>query len=87
MYQPPRLASNGPIHYLKLFCYDTIAHSPESLGHLLELVGPERIMLGSDYCFDMGLDRPVEMVLEHPGLSDGAQRAILAENARRLLRL
>jgi aminocarboxymuconate-semialdehyde decarboxylase len=82
-----RHLANGPIHYLKRFFYDTIAHSPESLGHLLELVGPERIMLGSDYCFDMGIDRPVDVVLEHPGLSVEARRAVLAENAQRLLRL
>lgn len=44
-------------------------------------------MLGSDLCFDMSYERPVEVVMEHPGL-DSAQRAsILGGNAARLLRL
>ncbi len=78
---------HDPLTYLKRFYYDTISHSTESLGYLLELVGPEQVMLGSDYCFDMGLERPVEVVTGHPDLSDKQRVMILQGNAKRLLGL
>src|SRR5215475_8020009 len=34
--------------------YDTIVHSPRALEFLIDSVGPERVLLGSDYPFDMG---------------------------------
>jgi aminocarboxymuconate-semialdehyde decarboxylase len=77
----------GPLTYLKRFFYDTISHSTDSMTYLLNLVGPERIMLGSDYCFDMGLERPVEVVTGHPGLTDQQRGMILQGNAQRLLGL
>ena len=77
----------SPADYLGRFHYDTIAHSEEVFSYLLSLVGPERILLGSDFCFDLGYDRPVEVVTEHPDLDKPAKSMILGENARRLLHL
>ena len=34
--------------------YDTIVHSPQALDFLIATAGPERVLLGSDYPFDMG---------------------------------
>ena len=54
---------------------------------MIELVGSDRVMVGSDYCFDMGYERPVEIVTGLKNLSEDDIANILAENARRLLRL
>ena len=78
---------HGPETYLKRFYYDTISHSGEALGYLIDQVGAERVMLGSDYCFDMGYERPVEVVSGHPALSAKDKALILEGNARRLLGL
>ena len=43
-------------------------------------------MLGSDYCFDMGYERPVEF-LEQINISSGKRKMILSENAARLLKV
>ena len=43
------------------------------------------MVLGSDFCFDMSYDRPVEIVTEHAGLSEDDQALILGGNAKRLL--
>jgi len=43
-------------------------------------------MLGSDYCFDMGYERPVKVVTALK-LSHNDQEKILGGNAARLLRL
>jgi aminocarboxymuconate-semialdehyde decarboxylase len=74
-----------PSHYLRRFSYDTVCHSTAIMEFLIGLVGIERIVLGSDYCFDMGCDRPVAMVEELSGLDDAARRRILGGNAARLL--
>ena len=78
---------HGPETYLRRFHYDTISHSEASLGFLVDRVGADRVMLGSDYCFDMGYERPVEVVTSHAALSETDKALILGGNAARLLRL
>jgi aminocarboxymuconate-semialdehyde decarboxylase len=79
--------SADPLSYLKRFHYDTIGYSADVLDYLLRHVGADRIMMGSDYCFPIAYEQPVEVVTAHPGLSEADQTAILEGNARRLLRL
>lgn len=76
-----------PSHYLRRFHYDTVCHSTAIMEFLLRLVGAERIVLGSDYCFDMGYERPVEMLEEVQGLDDQDRMRIHGGNAARLLGL
>lgn len=77
----------APLDYLRRFHYDTITHSPSLLAYAIDLIGADRIMLGSDYCYAMGYDRPVEVVTEHPGIDAQQRQLILEGNAARLLRL
>ncbi|HXH83140.1 MAG TPA: amidohydrolase family protein [Candidatus Tectomicrobia bacterium] len=76
-----------PSAYLRRFTYDTISHAPASLRYLIDLVGSDRVMIGSDYCFDMGYERPVEVVTRLGGLSRADQDRILGGTAARLLRI
>lgn len=73
--------------YLRRFTYDTISHSPEALRFLVATVGADRVMLGSDFCFDMGYERPREIVTRGLRLSARDRARILGGNAARLLRL
>jgi aminocarboxymuconate-semialdehyde decarboxylase len=75
-----------PSSYLRRFTYDTISHAPESLDYLIKLVGVDRVMMGSDYCFDMGYERPVKAVTALK-LRRADQEKILGGNAARLLGL
>jgi len=77
----------SPRDYLRRFHYDTITHSTEGLTYLIDLVGADRILLGSDYCFDMGYHRPIEVLNGNRSLTPTDQSAILTLNAARLLRL
>jgi aminocarboxymuconate-semialdehyde decarboxylase len=82
-----RHIQQGPIDYLRRFHYDTIGYSDSVLEYLARTVGADRIVLGSDYCFPLGLQRPVEPVARNAALSEADKQAILETNARRLLRL
>ncbi len=85
--QECRALKKPPSSYLRRFTYDTISHAPESLRYLIKLVGVDRVMMGSDYCFDMGYERPVEVVTRLRGLTRADRAKILYGNAARLLRL
>jgi len=76
-----------PSAYLRRFYYDTVSHHPQIMKFLIELVGADRIVLGSDYHQDMGYEQPVEFVDTVPGLTGHERKLILSDNAVRLLRL
>ncbi|MGH6943778.1 MAG: amidohydrolase family protein, partial [Geminicoccaceae bacterium] len=82
-----RHLAKGPMDYLRRFTYDTIAHSDDALAYLIRTVGADRVMLGSDYCFDMGIERPVEAITRQPDLARHDKDRILGGTARRLLKL
>jgi len=76
-----------PSAYLRRFSYDTIGHADHINLSLIRLVGADRVLLGSDYCFDMGLTQPVETVESLSGLTDAERAQIIGGNALRLLRM
>ena len=69
---------------IRRFHVDTVVHEGEVLRALVEFLGVERVVCGSDYPFDMGVERPAELV-RTLGLSDREESAILGGNALRLL--
>src|SRR5205814_7813150 len=73
--------------HLRLFTYDTIGHDDRINAALVKSVGADRVTLGSDYCFDMGLDDPLATVNRIPGLSAQDRERIAGGNALRLLHL
>lgn len=76
----------APSDYLKRFTYDTITHSKSVMELVIQEVGAERVMIGSDYCFTMGYDRPVQF-LDQLELKSSERRMILGGNAERILKL
>ncbi|MEJ2358383.1 MAG: amidohydrolase family protein, partial [Deinococcales bacterium] len=71
---------------LRRFFYDTVTFDRDLLRALIEYVGHEHVVLGSDRPFDMGTDRPVEEV-RTLGLPAVQEQALLGGNAARLLGL
>jgi aminocarboxymuconate-semialdehyde decarboxylase len=66
--------------------YDTAVFSPVQLRRLVEDVGAERVLLGTDHPFDLAEREPVRSV-QAAGLPPAATRAILWDNAAGLLKL
>jgi len=75
-----------PSAYLRDLYYDSLLFTPEGLRHLIAEVGADRVMVGSDWPFPW-TDRPVQHVLETPGLTDAERAAILGDTAARLFGL
>ncbi|MDY0984979.1 amidohydrolase family protein [Microbacterium sp. CFBP9023] len=76
--------AHAPSTYLSKIWFDTVVHDPDALRRLIEVAGESRVLLGSDYPFDMGLDDPVEFV-RGSGLEAAVVDRILEENAAQLL--
>jgi aminocarboxymuconate-semialdehyde decarboxylase len=74
-----------PSAYLRRFTYDTIGHNDTINLNLVRLVGADRVTLGSDYCFDMGLEHPHDTVESLTAIGDADRDLILGGNAERLL--
>jgi aminocarboxymuconate-semialdehyde decarboxylase len=53
--EPKVHLKHSPEKYLDRFLYDTILHSKTSLQFLISSVGADRVFLGSDYPYDMGM--------------------------------
>jgi aminocarboxymuconate-semialdehyde decarboxylase len=69
---------------LRRFHYDSVVFEPAVLRALVDFAGPEHVLLGSDYPFDMGDDRQSD-VIRAAALSAADEAAILGGNAHRLL--
>jgi len=69
---------------IRRFFFDTVVFDPGVLRALVDFAGPERVLLGSDYPFDMGDERPAEVV-RALGLPADDEEAIVGGNALRLI--
>jgi aminocarboxymuconate-semialdehyde decarboxylase len=76
-----------PSAYLSAFYYDCITHSEPALRMLIDAVGIDRVILGTDYPADMCIDWPASWVLGLKSLTLEEKEAILYKNLERLLGL
>jgi aminocarboxymuconate-semialdehyde decarboxylase len=81
-----RSCVDEPSSYLRRLWFDSLVHSPTVLRNLVETIGADRLVLGSDYPFDMGTDDPVG-ALTAAGLTPAQNDAIRGGTAASLLGL
>jgi aminocarboxymuconate-semialdehyde decarboxylase len=77
------VAAQSPSAYVSRFAYDTILHAAKPLRFLAELVGTDRLMLGSDYSFPPADLNPVQS-LRRAGFTPAEIDAITTDNPRRI---
>jgi aminocarboxymuconate-semialdehyde decarboxylase len=75
-----------PTDYLSNLYCDSLTHSALSLRFLLDRMGDDHVVIGSDYPFNMGDERPVDTV-RALRLPPDVEAKVLAGNLARLLGL
>jgi aminocarboxymuconate-semialdehyde decarboxylase len=73
--------------YLRRFHYDLITHHPQIMRNLIDLVGVDRIVAGTDFPQGMSVKQPVDFVESIPGLTHREREIILSDNPARLLQI
>ena len=74
-----------PSTYLNRFYYDCLTHSEPALRMLVDSVGIDKVLFGTDWPFDMCTDWPVAWVLGLESLTPEEKEAILGKNLENLL--
>jgi len=82
----PAAIPRPPREYARLLYFDSLTLSAANLKFLVEQFGADRVVIGSDYPFDMGSDDPVAAVGE-AGLPAAAREQVEGGTAMRLLGL
>lgn len=82
--EPRTRGAGAPLDYLRRFHYDTVLFFPPAVRYMAEVVGPDRVVLGSDFPFDLGDPEPLRVVRES-GLAPDVVDRILVENGARVL--
>jgi aminocarboxymuconate-semialdehyde decarboxylase len=75
--------------YLRQFYYDSLVFSPIALRFLVEVVGADRVMLGTDNMFATpvnGIEQP-HAIIDQAELSESDRDLILRGNAKRLFKI
>lgn len=81
------IPDHPPSYYMKQLYYDTMVFQPLYLRHLVEVVGVDRVMLGTDFPFDMSDTDPLTLINTTEGLTDDDRAAIAGGNAARVFNL
>jgi aminocarboxymuconate-semialdehyde decarboxylase len=77
--------AHPPSSYLKRLYFDSLVHDPHVLRELIRVAGADRVLLGSDFPFDMGTEDPVG-ALRAARLPEADFHAVRGGNAAALLR-
>jgi aminocarboxymuconate-semialdehyde decarboxylase len=84
--EPKVNVKKSPEPWINRFYYDTILHAKPQLEFLVASVGPTRVLMGSDYPYDMGTGECVRQV-DALWIDDADKAAILNNNVVKLLGL
>jgi aminocarboxymuconate-semialdehyde decarboxylase len=76
---------SSPYAMLRRFYFDALTHDPRSARHLIDMVGADHVVIGTDNPFNMGYERPLAALDATPGLTADERAFICSGTARALL--
>ena len=80
------MPAQPPSSYRRQFYYDTILYHPPALQYLQQLVGSDRLLLGTDYPFPVEEQAPLTL-LQQAGCSAAEIAQIGSDTCQRLFKL
>ncbi len=79
-------SSKPPSAYVNRFSVDSMVFDPRVLEFVVQIMGEDQVMLGSDYPFSIG-EKSIGHTVREAALSDVAKQKILTDNAKRFLNI
>jgi len=76
-----------PRSYLGKFYTDSLVHDPRALEYLVDFIGKDRVILGSDYPFPLGEHHPGKLIESMENYDEQTKDMLLAANACEFLGL
>jgi aminocarboxymuconate-semialdehyde decarboxylase len=70
-----------PRKYLGKFYLDSLVHDQSALRFLIELIGEDKVIMGSDYPFPLGEHEPGKLIASMKGISREAKEKMFWKNA------
>jgi len=83
--EPKKHTQTSPYDLLRRFYFDALTHDAKAARHLINMVGPDRVVLGTDHPFDMGPDDPMGSLDAIPGLTKEEREQVCSRTALSLL--
>ncbi|MBM3343083.1 MAG: amidohydrolase [Betaproteobacteria bacterium] len=74
-----------PNALLRRFYYDALTHDARALRYLIDLVGADRVVIGTDAPFDMGEHDPIGMIGKVKGLTAREREQIFCRTPLKLI--
>jgi aminocarboxymuconate-semialdehyde decarboxylase len=71
----------NPRTYLGKFYVDSLVHSKEALTYLINVLGSNSVILGSDYPFPLGEHNPGNTISTNPDIDDKMKSNLFNKNA------
>ena len=81
----PARIEKPPGDYLSHLYFDTCSQSPESVEFTIKIAGPDRVMFGTDYPFEIGDAEGKRAMPALEGLPPNIRKKILHDNAAAVL--
>jgi aminocarboxymuconate-semialdehyde decarboxylase len=75
----------APTSYLKKVYVDSVVFTPGQLKALFEVFGPDHVIMGTDYPFDMLENDPIGHIAAVEGFDDKTRAALAGGNAKKML--
>jgi aminocarboxymuconate-semialdehyde decarboxylase len=79
------MTATKPSEVAKWLTYDTLTYDPVNLHLLIDRLGADRLVMGTDYPFPLREEPPGVVIDTLADLSDQARAAMLGRNALRFL--
>ena len=82
----PKVNTQTPARdLLRRFYFDSLTHDAKAARYLIDQVGADRVVIGTDHPFDMGPDDPMAAIDAIPGLTKSERAAVCGLTAKALL--
>jgi aminocarboxymuconate-semialdehyde decarboxylase len=73
--------ARAPSEFLGRFWVDSLVHDPRALRLAMDVIGEDKIALGTDYPFPLGEDEPGKLIAETEWLTPAQREKLLSRNA------